>query len=346
VKHIFQTYLCWRCELIFGLEKRFRKPLKFGWNLVTYFVYQTVQLCIPQRIVTLSLNQLFGFNLKCTTTNKFKRRVADYYKETQRDILARLVKGDLVHADETKANIKGKLAYVWVFTNLREVAYIYADSREADVLHATLAGFNGVLVSDFYAAYDSIECPQQKCLMHLLRDLNDNVLDHPYDEELKDLVKRFGSLVRPMVETVDRRGLKRHFLRKHRKFVDRFFRNLGKLSYQSEAALKCKDRFEKNREKLFTFLDHDGIPWNNNNAENAIKAFAALRNVMEGTSTQKGIDEYLTLLSVCQTCKYMGVDFLDFLRSGEKDVHAFAEGGRKGRRLPGPDGSPPSNPPQ
>ena len=34
---------------------------------------------------------------------------------------------------------------------------------------------------------------------------------------------------------------------------------------------------------------------------------------------------------VCQTCKYMGVDFLDFLRSGEKDIHAFAES-RRGRR--------------
>ena len=35
------------------------------------------------------------------------------------------------------------------------------------------------------------------------------------------------------------------------------------------------------------------------------------------------------LLSVCQTCKYGGVDFLDFLRSGEKDVHAFAEKHRR-----------------
>lgn len=32
-----------------------------------------------------------------------------------------------------------------------------------------------------------------------------------------------------------------------------------------------------------------------------------------------------------QTCNYMGVDFLDFLRSGEKDIHAFAES-RRGRR--------------
>jgi len=45
------------------------------------------------------------------------------------------------------------------------------------------------------------------------------------------------------------------------------------------------------------------------------------------------VEEYLTLLSVCQTCKYMGVDFLDFLRSGEKDIHAFAENRRgRGRR--------------
>ncbi len=331
VKHLFQTYFCWRCDFLFGLEERFRNSLKFGWNLVAYFLYQVIQLSISQRIVTLSINQLFGYGLNCTTTHKFKTRAAEFYKETQRGILARLVKGDLVHADETKANVKGKLAYVWVFTNLREVAYLYADTREADVLHATLVGFKGVLVSDFYAAYDSLDCPQQKCLMHLLRDLNDELLNHPYDEELKELVKGFGSLVRPMVETVDRRGLKRHFLRKHRKFVDRFFRDLGKASYHSEAALKCKDRFEKNRQKLFTFLDHDGIPWNNNNAENAIKAFAALRDVMEGTSNQSGVEEYLTLLSVCQTCKYMGVDFLDFLRSGETDIHAFAES-RCGRR--------------
>ncbi|MGD0778919.1 MAG: hypothetical protein ABSC05_39585 [Candidatus Solibacter sp.] len=39
----------------------------------------------------------------------------------------------------------------------------------------------------------------------------------------------------------------------------------------------------------------------------------------------------MILLSVCQTCKYMSVDFLDFLRSGGKDIHAFAES-RRGRR--------------
>jgi hypothetical protein len=30
------------------------------------------------------------------------------------------------------------------------------------------------------------------------------------------------------------------------------------------------------------------------------------------------------LLSLCETCKYKNVDFLDFLRSGSKDVVEFA----------------------
>ncbi|MBI4735519.1 MAG: hypothetical protein HY766_05575 [candidate division NC10 bacterium] len=53
--------------------------------------------------------------------------------------------------------------------------------------------------------------------------------------------------------------------------------------------------------------------------------FSKLRDVIEGASTEKGIQEYLILLRVCQTCKYQGLDFLDFLRSGEKDIQAFAQ---------------------
>jgi hypothetical protein len=103
--------------------------------------------------------------------------------------------------------------------------------------------------------------------------------------------------------------------------------------YHSDAALKCKERFEKNRDTLFTFLNFDGVPWNNNNAEHAIKAFASLRRTIEASSTPSGIEEYLILLSVGQTCKYQGLDFLDFLRSGEKDIEVFAQTRRR-RRTP------------
>ena len=62
-------------------------------------------------------------------------------------------------------------------------------TREGTVLESVLDGFKGVLVSDFYAAYDSAPCPQQKCLIHLMRDINEDLHKNPFDEELKDTAR-------------------------------------------------------------------------------------------------------------------------------------------------------------
>jgi hypothetical protein len=140
---------------------------------------------------------------------------------------------------------------------------------------------------------------------------------------MKELAQEFATLVRPMVESVDRFGLKSRYLRKHKKSVDRFYRRVER-DYKTEIAASYRKRFEKNRDRLFTFLDYDDVPWNNNNAEHAIKAFARLRNNIGGTSTAAGIREYLILLSISETCKYRGVSFLEFLQSGEKDLSDFA----------------------
>jgi len=67
------------------------------------------------------------------------------------------------------------------------------------------------------------------------------------------------------------------------------------------------------------------VPWNNNNAEHAVKAFVMLRHVIDGVTSEQGLRDYLVMLSICETCKYKKVDFLDFLLSGEKDVAAFAK---------------------
>jgi len=303
VRYVFRTYRCRKCNTPFGLPERFRLCRKYGWNLVAYFFYHIVELHIPQRTVVHSFNRLFGFDLSNSTTNNLKIKTAAYYADTKQQILDRIVHGGLVHADETRANIKGKSAFVWVLTSFREVIYFLSDSREGEIVQKLLADFKGVLVSDFYTAYDSINCPQQRCLIHLIRDLNEDVLNNPFDEQLKEIVTGFGDLLKPMIETVDKYGLKKHFMKKHLIRVDRFYRDLDRVDYQSEAALKCKVRFNRNRDKLFTFLNHDDVPWNNNNAEHAVKAFARLRDVIGGASTEKGTEEYLVLLSICQTCK-------------------------------------------
>ena len=325
VKHVFQTYRCRTCGHVYGLDERYRaKNHKYGWNLLSYFIYHTVGLCMPQLTAHRSVQRLFGFTCPRSLMNQLKARASNYYAPTKKAILERIVSGHLVHADETRANIKGKLAYVWVLTNLHEVVYILAESREGELIQKLLADFKGVLVSDFYAAYDQIACPQQKCLIHLMRDLNDDILQNPFDEELKSIVTSFSNVLQPIVADIDRRGLKKYFLKKYTKSVTRFYKMLDRSSYKSEVATKTQKRLEKNHDKLFTFLHYDGVPWNNNNAEHAIKAFAKLRDIVSGSSTKKGIDEYLTLLSVSQTCEYQNIDFLNFLRSGEKDIAMYA----------------------
>lgn len=340
VQYVIQTYLCRSCGHEYRLNEWNLHGSKWGWNVMAYFVYHIVCLRIPQRTMQHSMNRLFSFDLAHATLNEFKIKAANHYLLTKRRILERIVHGDLIHADETRANIKGHLAYVWVLTNMKEVVYILAESREADIVQALLKSFKGVLVSDFYAAYDAIDCPQQKCLIHLMRDLNDDILHNPFDEEMKSIALKFSGLLKPIIDTIDRHGLMKRSLRKHIVEVEHFFKFLNVTNFKSEAALKCKQRFEKNKGTLFTFLRYDGVPWNNNNAEHAIKAFARLRDVISGTSTKKGVDEYLTLLSVAETCEYQGLDFLSFLRSGETDIESFAKGHRKYIRRKNIEGTP------
>jgi hypothetical protein len=296
---------------------------------VSYLIYQNIGLRLPQESVDRSVNRLFGFNLAIGTTGDIKAMAAKIYQDTYETLVKGLCNGHLIHEDETKISVGGRIGFVWVLTNMEEVAYIYSETRQGDTLHSLLKDFTGVLVSDFYAAYDGVPCPQQKCLIHLIRDLNEAVLKYPFDEELKRLVKSFADLIRPMVETVDRHGLKSHFLRKHLVAVNHFYRRMSGTVFQSDSALKFKERFERNRDKLFTFLAHDGVPWNNNNAEHAIKAFAMLRHVIDGVTSEKGLRDYLVMLSILETCKYKEVDFLDFLLSGDKDIEVFAKTKRK-----------------
>jgi hypothetical protein len=89
---------------------------------------------------------------------------------------------------------------------VHEVAYVNSETREGGLAQATLDQSQGVFVPEFCAVYDSLNCPQQKCLIHLMRELNGAILDDPYDQEMKQLVRSLGELLKRIVEEVDRRG--------------------------------------------------------------------------------------------------------------------------------------------
>jgi hypothetical protein len=86
--------------------------------------------------------------------------------------------------------------------------------------------------------------------------------------------------------------------------------------------------------RAFTFLQHEGVSWNNNLAENAIKRVSDYRENVRRSVKEAGLTEYLVLLSLYQTCRLRNVSFLKFLLSQERDMNAFTAGKRRSRRRP------------
>jgi hypothetical protein len=263
------------------------------------------------------LREVFKLNIPQPTLHRFKARVAKRYESTKEAIFAELLRGPSLSVDETEARLLKEKATVWVYAGMSGTYYECRESRNGHFLTERLKGFGGVLVSDFFTAYDSIACPQQKCVIHLIRDMNEDVKANPFDTELKGIVEAFASIMRPIIETVDRYGLTKSRLQKHKTAAMGFIEKVVARPVSTEPATKYQNRIEKYGQRLFTFLDFDGVPWNNNNAEHAIKAFARYRRFADGRFTEKSLSDYLVILGVFQTCEYQGGKVLDFLRSGE-----------------------------
>jgi hypothetical protein len=317
-------YRCRSCRKMWYLKKYLAINTKYGRNLGCWLVYQAIAHKQSSGAIIESLGEAFGIHVHRQTVHIRKHEFAEFYRRTYQSIQRRIADAPMVQVDETKANILGATGYVWVFAAQDDVAFVYTGSRDGSILRRVLKGFRGVLVSDFYAAYDSMPCPQQKCLVHLIRDMNDDLFRNQLDVEHRDLVQAFAGVLKPIIATIDAHGLKRWRLRKHKGSVEKFLDNLALREYKSEVAEKCRARIVKSGEKLFTFLDHNGVPWNNNGAENAIKDFAMLRRSIGGVSTESGMGDYLVLLSIRQTLKRRGVGFLDFMLAGKKDLERFA----------------------
>ena len=324
---------CQGCKKTF-LPRRYKRLDKYLHGLKSWAMYQHVVHRISLRHLEMMFEDCFGLRVGYMEVQMIKILMARRYRKTLSRGLARILSGGLAHVDETHANLQESKGYVWVVANLEDVVYTYRPNRECAFLQKLFREFKGVLVTDFYFGYDSVPCRQQKCLIHLIRDFNSDLKSYPYDEEFKALAAEFGKLLRSIVATIDKYGLNKGYLQKHKANVAYFFRALESRVYRSELAESYQKRFLKNEGKLFVFLDHDGVPWNNNPAEHAVKGYAYHRELYDGMMKQEGLSDFIVLLSIYQTCMYRGVSFLKFLLSGEQDVEAFCQGGRKKRRQP------------
>jgi hypothetical protein len=308
-------YRCLKCG------ERFRSPdypsttAKYGNGIMSWALYRNAACGESMMRVRKSFVDIFKLDISQPTLYRFKVAGAERYHPIAEGILADLLRGPSLHVDETEVKLRGSKGYVWVFAGSGGAYYEYRDSRNGQFLRDMLKSFSGVLVTDFFTAYDSLDCPQQKCLIHLIRDMNEDVLANAFDAELKSIVHRFAVLLRSITETVDRYGLTKRHLHKHKKAAMRFVEVVTAERLSSDAAMKYQKRIDKYGQRLFTFLDYDNVPWNNNNAEHAIHSFARHRRFADGLWTEGSLADYLTIQTVCETCEYRGRNVLEFLLS-------------------------------
>jgi predicted RecB family nuclease len=333
IEHIGIMGYCKSCHKIFAPpEIRFYGPTAlYGHGLKSWIIYQRVALRQSYENIAIGLLEQFNEEMPSATVGQIIRQFGNYYKDTERNLTKRLWKSLFIHVDETPVSIRGTGQYVWVFTNGEIVIFKLRSTRSSDFLDELLDGYEGVLVSDFYSGYDSIKCHQQKCWVHLIRDLNDDLWKEPFDTEFEYFVAEIKNLLLPIMETIQKYGLKKRHLNKHKKSVDEFYNQVvDEKRYKSELAVKYQKRFTRYRESLFVFLTQDGIPWHNNTAERAIRHLAK-QKVTSGTFGEQMMQHYLVLLGIRQTCRFQGKSFFKFLFSGEIDLDKFEARKRRQR---------------
>ena len=223
---------------------RLLKGKQFGWNFQAWVIYQRVALRMSYRIISKATFDLFSEQLSIPTAIAFVEKFSKYYQRTENLLLRDILDGPVVHLDETRINIMGANQYVWVFTDNARVVFRLRPNREADFLKPLFSTFKGTIVTDFFGGYDALSCTQQKCLVHLIRDLNDDLWKNPYDDELEGFVTAVRDLLVPLLADVQRFGLKARHLRKHRSRIDRFYRDLitGQASVRNTTA-RYRKRF-------------------------------------------------------------------------------------------------------
>ena len=75
------------------------------------------------------------------------------------------MRSPFLHIDETHVKLRHEKGYVWVLTNGDIAYYFYRGSREGSFLAGLLKTFSGVVISDFFTAYDALSLRQQRCLI-------------------------------------------------------------------------------------------------------------------------------------------------------------------------------------
>ena len=235
-----------------------------------------------------------------------------------------LLSSNVIHADETGGREKGRNGYFWNFSNEKNQFVVYRHSRGSKIVKEVLGeggeNFDGILTTDFYAAYNEHNGFHQRCWVHLLRDIHNLTENYPKDK----IVKRWAKDVRIIYDkavsyTGPPQDLPNTIQEKQRvKQEQEFKKELIKIC---EPHLKTDSpvstlsgRVIKFISELFTFVRFPNISSNNNKAERDIRHLVVSRKISGGTRSSKGSETKSILTSLFGTWRLQGLNSFEQTR--------------------------------
>jgi hypothetical protein len=226
------------------------------------------------------LHDFFGLTLSRAGLLGHLRWGGTLFAPVVDELLELLRNSPVVQGDETGWRLNGQTAWAWCFRDPRLAIFLIDQHRSRDVILRVLgASFAGTLVSDFYAAYNGLDCAKQRCLVHLLRELAKLREELPW-QSVRAFIQPLIDLFRDAIQLgKDREKLSRAaFDEAHHQIRDRFDDLLLTSRTRHPECLRIWRRLFKYGDELFTFLNDARVPADNNGTERDIRSLAAARH--------------------------------------------------------------------
>jgi len=245
------------------------------------------------------LKSIFGLKLSPGGLTQGLKRMAEKLEPAYEKLVVHLRDGPYVHSDETSWWVGGPGYWLWVFANKSTTVYRVARGRGRQVLTDALGeAFAGVLVSDCLATYDDFNPLQQKCYSHHLKAISHAQEDSPsvWLEDLRWLLQAAMDL-------------KHHPKEGQRAVLAQKLEKLLAQPRPTNVEEKVRRRMEKQKDHLFTFLEHAEVEATNNLAERQLRPAVIARKVSCGNKTTLGARTWEILTSLAATSTQRGESF-------------------------------------
>ena len=286
---------------------------RLGVGLVSLIATLRSAWRLPVRSIQQYLQTVHALELSTGAIHGALGQVARVGQATVEQTLAAIRASPVVHGDETGWREDGHNRFLWCFSTPTH-RYYACGSREKGMVDAVLGpDFTGVLVSDFYAAYDHYDGLQQKCWVHLLRDIHALVRQHPDDARLVAWAEEVHACYAQALEqaaALTARRANAEERRAARWACEQRLWQLCRPFAADETAPQAKlcRRIDKYRHALFTFVREVGVPADNNPAERSVRHEVISRKISGGTRSPAGTQTRMALATLFGTWRAQGHD--------------------------------------